>query len=233
MGTNRISCNRNNIGQWEKFEVQIVEKSAALKLLRHGNVVAFKGGKGRKYCADEGNNVKCNRNRIGQSEKFKAQDAGGGNIALRGGKNNKLCADETNQIKCNRNNIGQWEKFKVQNVKKSAALKLLRHGNVVAFKGGKGRKYCADEGNNVKCNRNKIGQWEKMKIVNAGGGKVAIRGGKGNKLCADEYSRSVCNRNRIGQSEKFKAQDAGGGNIALRGGELNKLCADETNRIKC
>merc|ERR1712166_1224243 len=187
------------------------------------------------YCADEGNNVKCNRNRIGQWEKMKIVNAGGGKgrLLIRGGKGNKVCADETNRIKCNRNRIGQWEKFKVQNVKKKAnkkkannKLKLLRAGNVVAFKGGKGRKYCADEGNNVKGNRNWIRQWEKMKIVNAGRGKFAIRGGKGNKLCADETNRIKCNRNRIGQWEKFKAQDAGGGNIALRGGKGNKFCAD-------
>merc|ERR1712166_1188769 len=217
----------NKIGQSE--EMKIVNAG--------GGKFAIRGGKGNKLCADEYNRIICNRNRIGQWEKFKAQDAGGGDIALRGGKHNKLCADETNRIKCNRNNIGQWEKFEVQYVKKSAALKLLRGGNVVAFKGGRrkygGRKYCADEGNNVKCNRNKIGQWEKMKIVRAGGGKFAIRGGKGNKLCADEYNRIICNRNRIGQWEKFKAQDAGFGNIALRGGKRNKLCADEANRISC
>merc|ERR1712166_32649 len=150
---NNVKCNRNWIRQWEKMKIVNAGRGK----------FAIRGGKGNKLCADETNRIKCNRNRIGQWEKFKAQDAGGGNIALRGGKGNKFCADTTNRIKCNRNRIGQWEKFKVQNVKKKAnkkkannKLKLLRAGNVVAFKGGKGRKYCADEGNNVKCNRNWI-----------------------------------------------------------------------------
>merc|ERR1712166_665986 len=232
---NNVKCNRNKIGQWEKMKI----------VRAGGGKFAIRGGKGNKLCADEYNRIICNQGRIGQWEKFKAQDAGFGNIALRGGKRNKLCADEANRISCNRNNIGQWEKFKVQIVKKSAALKLLRHGNVVAFKGGKGRKYCADEGNNVKCNRNKIGQSEEMKIVNAGphGGKVAIRGGKGNKLCADETNRIICNRNRIGQWEKFEVQNVkksaalkllrGGNVVAFKGGKGRKYCADEGNNVKC
>merc|ERR1711970_347571 len=130
-------------------------------LLRPGSVIALKGGKNRntKYCADETNRIKCNRNRLLQWEKFRVVNAGGGLIALRGGKDDKYCADEGNTIKCNRNAIGQWEKFRAVDA----------GGGKIALKGGRNhhRHYCADEGNQIKCNRNALHQWEKFQAVNA------------------------------------------------------------------
>jgi hypothetical protein len=114
---------------------------------------------------------------------------------------------------------------------------LLRAGSVIALKGGKSgnRQYCADEINRIKCNRNRLLQWEKFRVVNAGGGLYALRGGRGNKYCADEGNTIKCNRNRIGQWEKFRAVNAGGGKIALKGGRNGHrhYCADEGNQIKC
>jgi len=37
-------------------------------------------------------------------------------------------------------------------------------GNTVALVGGQRGKFCADEGNRIRCNRNGIGQWEKFRV---------------------------------------------------------------------
>lgn len=112
----------------------------------------------------------------------------------------------------------------------------MKVGSTVAIKGGNKRnsKYCADEYNRVKCNRNAVGQWEKFTVVSAGGGRIGLRGGKNNKYCADEGNRGIkCNRNWVRGWEKFRVVDGGGGKIALRGGKHNKVCADEYHITKC
>jgi hypothetical protein len=90
--------------------------SLSTDLFASGNVLYLKGGKNNKYCADEGNTIKCNRNGIGGWEKFKIIKNNDNTYSFKGGKNNKYCADEGNTIKCNRNGIGGWEKFKVGKV---------------------------------------------------------------------------------------------------------------------
>jgi hypothetical protein len=117
-------------------------------------VIALKGGKDGRYCADESNNVICNRNGVGQWEKFTVVDRGAGKVALKGGKDGRYCADEGNLIKCNRNAIGQWETF----------TRGTTGGNIW-LKGGKDGRYCADEGVTIKCNRNAVGGWEKFTEV--------------------------------------------------------------------
>eukprot|EP00656_Telonema_subtile_P007708 TRINITY_DN13620_c0_g2_i4.p1 TRINITY_DN13620_c0_g2~~TRINITY_DN13620_c0_g2_i4.p1 ORF type:complete len:3743 (-),score=834.31 TRINITY_DN13620_c0_g2_i4:156-11384(-) len=111
----------------------------------------------------------------------------------------------------------------------------LKVGSVVALKGGhqRGAKYCADEYNQIRCNRNGIGQWEKFTVGDVGDGRIGLKGGQRGKWCADEGNTIKCNRNRIGQWEKFRAVDAGGGLIGLRGGQTNRLCADEYWATKC
>ena len=122
--------------------------------LQHGMVIALKGGKDNKYCADEGETIRCNRGAVGGWEKFTVVGQGGGKIALMGGNKNKYCADEGNSIKCNRGRVGGWEKFTVE----------MLGGGKLALKGGKDDKYCADEGNSIKCNRVRVGGWEKFTV---------------------------------------------------------------------
>eukprot|EP00658_Telonema_sp_P-2_P032222 TRINITY_DN23911_c0_g1_i1.p1 TRINITY_DN23911_c0_g1~~TRINITY_DN23911_c0_g1_i1.p1 ORF type:complete len:522 (-),score=130.83 TRINITY_DN23911_c0_g1_i1:43-1608(-) len=90
--------------------VEVPDFSQKLKV---GSTVALKGGlnTGTKYCADLGSKLACNRNSIGDSERFVVGDVGDGRIALKGGKNNKWCAEESSGIVCNRDSIGGWEKF--------------------------------------------------------------------------------------------------------------------------
>jgi len=125
-----------------------------MKQFTTGEQLYIKGGRDGKYCADEGNTIKCNRNGIGGWEKFRFKKNSDGTYSFKGGRNNKFCADEGNTIKCNRNGIGGWEKFKINK----------NSDGTYSFKGGKNGKYCADEGNTIKCNRSGIGGWEKFKI---------------------------------------------------------------------
>jgi hypothetical protein len=62
---NRIICNRNSVGGWERFRVKELG----------GGKIALIGGKTGKYCADEGNRIICNRNAIGGWEKFTVKKA--------------------------------------------------------------------------------------------------------------------------------------------------------------
>ena len=122
--------------------------------LKPGSVVALKGGRGGKWCADEGHRVVCNRGHTLQWEKFTVVAASGGRVGLRGGKTGKMCADEDNRITCNRGHLLQWETFTVKNA----------GGGRIALQGGKGHKFCADEGGGVKCNRGWVRQWEKFSV---------------------------------------------------------------------
>ena len=134
--------------------------------LQQGMVIALKGGKDNKYCADEGETIRCNRGAVGGWEKFTVVGQGGGKIALMGGNKNKLCADEGgNGVKCNRGRVGGWEKFTVE---------MLGGGKLV-LKGGKDNKYCADEGNSIKCNRGRVGGWEKFTLEVLQGGASATK----------------------------------------------------------
>jgi len=84
-----------------------------MKQFTTGEQLYIKGGKDGKYCADEGNTIKCNRGGIGGWEKFRFNKNSDGTYSLKGGKDNKYCADEGNTIKCNRGSIGSWERFKI------------------------------------------------------------------------------------------------------------------------
>jgi len=122
--------------------------------LKPGTIVALKGGKHGKYCADENHNgrIICNRNAIGGWERFTVVAGPNGKIGLKGGRQGKFCADEGNRIICNRNWVRSWEQFTV----------VPAGPERMALKGGRHGKFCADEGNTVKCNRNKVQGWERF-----------------------------------------------------------------------
>ena len=97
-----------------------------------------------------------------------------------------------------------------------------------AFVGGRSNKYCADEGNQIICNRDELGPWEKMQLTNLGDGNYTIKGGKNGKYCADERGRTICNRDGIGQPEIFKIMDIGDGYYNIIGGYSNYIGSNET-----
>jgi hypothetical protein len=125
-------------------------------LFYNNNQISLKGGNWHRYCSDEGNVIKCNRNSVQGWEKFTVVQ-NGGNFALKGGNWHRYCSDEGNTVKCNRNAIQGWERFTVQDM----------GGQVVALKGGKWHRWCSDEGNNIKCNRDHIHGWEKFTVGQA------------------------------------------------------------------
>merc|ERR1719183_2867488 len=48
---------------------------------------------------------------------------------------------------------------------------------VIALKGGRNGRWCADEGHRTICNRNWIRGWEKFTVQNLDGGQIALKGG--------------------------------------------------------
>jgi len=133
-----------------------VKKPPAAQNVPTGQV-SLTGGKSKntRYCADEGNKVKCNRGHVAGWEKFTLRSLGNNKYSLQGGKNKRYCADEGGQVKCNRGHVAGWEKF---------TLKSLGN-NKYSLKGGRGNRYCADEGNRVKCNRGHVAGWEKFTLT--------------------------------------------------------------------
>merc|ERR1712146_172069 len=55
--------------------------------------------------------------------------------------------------------------------------RALDVGRTVALKGGRGKRFCADEANRVICNRPWIRGWEKFLVAAGGPGRVALQGG--------------------------------------------------------
>ena len=125
------------------------------------------GGRDGKYCAMDGDIIKCNKSAIGIGglEKFRLTKNSNGTYSFKG--DNKYCADEDNRIICNRGGIGGWEKFEISK----------NSDGTYSLKGGKGGKYCADEGNTIKCNRGGIGGWEKFKIGKYNKPSLSLRAG--------------------------------------------------------
>merc|ERR1711998_728586 len=150
--SNEVSCNPDNLSEPE------VESPSVSAPVDGGAKYSLKGGNHQRYCADEGNVVKCNRGHVLGWEKFELHPQADMTFALKGGKDGRWCADEINTIKCNRNAIGQWEKFT-----------LSSQGNdVYGLRGGQSGRWCADEGDSgVKCNRNALQGWEKFTVAQA------------------------------------------------------------------
>jgi hypothetical protein len=74
--------------------------------------IALRGVNDNKLCAED-TRIECNRNAIGQWEKYEVVQWKNSMqyVALRGGKDGKFCADEEGGVKCNRNDLGLWEIF--------------------------------------------------------------------------------------------------------------------------
>ena len=87
-------------------------------LLDNGDgIYTIKGGSGPKYCADMGNNLRCEYNTIAdkkyQRGKYKISYNNDGTYSIIGPEKNKYCASDNDgeNIICNRDKIEGWEKF--------------------------------------------------------------------------------------------------------------------------
>eukprot|EP00933_Yihiella_yeosuensis_P007821 TRINITY_DN112_c0_g1_i1.p1 TRINITY_DN112_c0_g1~~TRINITY_DN112_c0_g1_i1.p1 ORF type:complete len:758 (-),score=75.66 TRINITY_DN112_c0_g1_i1:363-2636(-) len=217
----RIICNRGAIGGWERFTI---------RKLSNGRY-SLKGGRNQKFCADEGHRVICNRGGEGPWEQFTLQKVNK-YYAFKGGRNGKWCADDSDQVKCNRGGIGGWEKFTLQKVGPAPPPPPPAIHGTYALKGGRSRKWCADEGHRIICNRGHIYGWEKFTINKLSNGKYSLKGGRNQKFCADEGHRVICNRGGEGPWEQFTLQKVNK-YYAFKGGRNGKWCADDSDQVKC
>ena len=117
-----------------------------------------------KYCTYEDNGIVCNKDAVGESERFIIGTTEDNYIYIKGGKNGNYCSDEGDKIICIRDNIQYWEKFKIENLFKNQTAE----NNYVAIRGGKNNKYCSlNKDNKIICNSSYIGNNEKFKINKA------------------------------------------------------------------
>ena len=95
----KISCNTTTTT--EPFEVEDLGDGK----------MALKSSTTQKYCADEKDNVICNRDAVGGWEKFAFQKIGLNKFTLRGGQFGKYCSDDGTKVVCNRPEPRGWETF--------------------------------------------------------------------------------------------------------------------------
>ena len=119
-------------------------------------IYSIKGGRYNKFCADEDDQIVCNRDSLKSWEKFKILKLSDStySFALIGGQNGKYCADEEKKVICNRNSAGAWEKFRIEQ----------QPDGTYGIKGGRNNQYCSDESSKMICNRNSVGSWGKFNI---------------------------------------------------------------------
>merc|ERR1712216_1112741 len=80
----------------------------------------------------------------------------------------------------------------------------LTPGNQFAMRGGNWGRWCSDNGNTIRCNRNWVRSWEKFRVIKNYGNRIGIRGGYWNRYCTDAGAGIYCNRNWIGSWERFQ-----------------------------
>merc|ERR1712216_455860 len=61
----------------------------------------------------------------------------------------------------------------------------LTPGNQFAMRGGNWGRWCSDNGNTIRCNRNWVRSWEKFRVIKNYGNRIGIRGGYWNRYCSD------------------------------------------------
>gem|GEM_PF-924644 len=109
--------------------------------------------------------------------------------------------------------------YRLVNASTGGGGSLLPIGATVALKGNNNRWVSGENGNApMTCNRNNPAGWERLTVVNAGGGKVALKNTRGLYVSsANGSSAMVADRPAIGGWEKFTVVNAGGGKFALKG----------------
>ena len=195
-----VGGGRKDVCQWDSSTNVCVpskkgQEQKAKETLRPGMVVAFKGGRDHKHCADEGGNgVICNRAWVRGWEMFTVVKATGGYFALRGGKDDKFCSWRDEKIKCDRSEVTSTEEFIIEFIHSGVAGAVTVTLKIPG-RGADGVKFCADEEGGIKCSRAKEAPWERYTLVVINDGKSAL-----GKL--DEVKRKV----ETSQADKKKAE---------------------------
>jgi len=128
-----------------------------------GGKVSLKGGRYGKYCADEGTNgITCNRDHVGDWERFLVVHVSGRMFQLKGGNAGRFCEDGIHGVQCNHEMNRGSPLFTV----KEASI-LTDNACTIAFTSSRQVQYCADEGTKIVCNRDHVGLWEKFVVEEA------------------------------------------------------------------
>ncbi len=92
-------------------------------------------------------------------------------------------------------------------------------GQVVSLQGINGKYVSSENGTQpMYCTRDTAQDWEKLDVVDAGGGKIALRGANGLYVSSENGTAPIqCNRPTIGDWEKFDWVVLADGKVALRG----------------
>jgi len=115
----------------------------------------------------------------------------------------------------------------------------LTPGSLLALKGGRSQKWCADEKGEMICNRDSIDRWETFKVVDIGNGKLALKGGRTGhlKYCAEYHKSVVCNQTKLDDGGRLDAhvisRNKRKTRVALKGGREPRFCADDVDGVHC
>ena len=98
-----ITCDRDSVDAWEKFEVVNLSDGR----------VALRGSNGKYVSSENGTKaMTCNRSAVDEWEKFTWVDLGNCQFALRGSNGKYVSSEDgTTEMMCNRSSIQDWEKF--------------------------------------------------------------------------------------------------------------------------
>ena len=126
-----------------------------------GKIITFTGGQSKKYCGVTGTKeIQCNLSGPSDASRFTVEDLGGegrdGTHALKSLTTRQFCQDFGDKIVCHSDVVDRHEKFHWIDLGKSFAL--------TGPKSGTKRRYCADEVQGIRCNRDKLGPWETFTI---------------------------------------------------------------------
>lgn len=99
---NGMNCNRDGLGAWERFELDLVDGG-----------VSICGNNGKFVSSENGNrSMRCNRNAVGAWEVFDIEDREGRRTVLKGNNGKYVSSEDARQpMRCNRNGVGSWEEF--------------------------------------------------------------------------------------------------------------------------
>ncbi|WP_010522349.1 glycoside hydrolase family 16 [Aquimarina agarivorans] len=112
----------------------------------------------------------------------------------------------------------------------------LSAGDLIAIKSSNSRFISSENGQKpITSNRNKIGYWEKFKLINAGHGFFALKGSNGRFISSENGKKFMtCNRKSIGWWEKFRIVRLKNGQFALKGTNGRFVSSENGNKpLKC
>ncbi len=108
----------------------------------------------------------------------------------------------------------------------------LSVGTIVALKSNNSRYISSENGTKpITSNRNKIGDWEKFRVVNAGNGLIALKANNGRYISSEHGKKFMtANRKYIGWSEKFYFIKLSNGYYALKGTNGRFVSSENGNK---